>query len=264
MSPRISRRSAIELLLGLGLVAAAPGCRAPGANAGASPDPALPKETGSDRVPPAPYADNVDALCDVILPAERDADGNVTSPGAREAGADEVLRIASFVPLAQAQGLLPPLSDDAMKRLGNLDAPFRDSLNLALDAAAAVQKPLTRFRDLPRALQEAAVDSAFADPAQKPAMLVVRAACMTAYLGAFASDVGLRAIGFPPFEKFADGLAVSGYPRTRAGRLVDPTSEDLGALAASGDLDDYTFNEAPAPTAGDDLSKVIDANGDLL
>ena len=51
-------------------------------------------------------------------------------------------------------------------------------------------------------------------------MWVVRSACFVAYLGAAYSDVGLREIGFPPFENLADGLAVSGYPRTRTGRLI--------------------------------------------
>jgi len=31
-----------------------------------------------------------------------------------------------------------------------------------------------------------------------------------------------------------------------------------------GRLDDYTFNQAPAPTHGDDLSLVLNADGDLL
>ena len=57
--------------------------------------------------------------------------------------------------------------------------------------------------------------------------------------------------------------AVSGYPRTRSGRTVDAAHENLAQLAAAHDLDDYTFNLAPAPTPGDDLTLLIDANGDL-
>ena len=262
MSPRMTRRSALEALVGLGLVAA--GCRPRAADDANAPSPSLPPETGSGPVAPSAYSDAVDALSDVLLPAERDGAGKVLSVGAREAGAHEVLRAASFVPLAQAQGLLPPLPDSVMTRLADLDGAFRDALNAALDAAALLQKPLTKFQNLPRALQEAAVDQAFADPAQKPALLVVRAACLTAYLGAVQNDAGLQDVGFPPFESFADGLAVSGYPRTKAGRLVDAATEDLAALAASGDLDDYTYNREPEPTPGDDLSSVLDANGDLL
>jgi hypothetical protein len=262
MSPRMTRRSALEALAALGLFAA--GCRPRAADDAGAPSPSLPPETGSGQMTPAAYSDAVDALCDVLLPAERDEGGKVLSPGAREAGVHEVLRAASFVPLAQAQGLLPPLSDSIMTRLADLDGAFRDALNAALDAAALLQKPLTAFQNLPRALQEAAVDQAFADPAQRPALLVVRAACMTAYLGAAQNDAGLVDVGFPPFENFADGLAVSGYPRTKGGRTVDATTEDLGALAARGDLDDYTYNREPQPTPGDDLSLVLDANGDLL
>ncbi len=248
--------------MGLGLVSV--GCRTPSVGDTNSPSPSLPSETGSGHAAPLVYSDATDALCDVLLPAERDSAGKLLSVGAREAGVAKVLRVASFVPLAQAQGLLPPLPDSVMTRLADLDGAFRNALNVALDAAALVQKPLTKFQDLPRALQEAAVDQAFADPAQKSALLIVRAACMTAYLGAVESDAGLKDVGFPPFESFADGRAVSGYPRTKSGRLVDAKSESLQQLDANGDLDDYTYNREPEPTTGDDLSHVLDANGDLL
>jgi hypothetical protein len=88
-------------------------------------------------------------------------------------------------------------------------------------------------------------------------------AAFLAWLGAVRSDIGLVAIGYPPFENHADGLAVSGYPRTTDGRLVDAEAEDLAALAASGELDDYTYNQVPAATAGVDLDDVLDARGDL-
>jgi hypothetical protein len=94
-------------------------------------------------------------------------------------------------------------------------------------------------------------------------MLVLRAACFTSFLGAIDSDAGLRAVGFPAFEDMAAGIAVSGYPRTRDGRLIDAETEDLDALARAGELDDYTYNLQPEPTPGDDLSLVINADGDL-
>ena len=264
----VSRRQAIETLLGFGLGAAgilSAGCgtspvRVP-------PPPVLPVETpgeGSAAPARARYADNVDALCDVILPAEIDATGKITSPGGREAGVDKVLRIESFVPLAIAQGFLPSLTDAEVSGLRDLAGSFRATLNADLDLLAVAERPLTMFRDLPRTMQESVVTRAFADPAQRPAMLVVRAACFTAYLGAAFSDVGLQAVGFPPFESFDDGLAVSGYPRTRSGRKIDAAKEDLGKLFAAGDLDDYTYNRAPAPTDGEDLAKLVDANGDLF
>lgn len=263
----LSRRRALETLLGVGLGATTilSGC---GTSTGrAPPSPALPPETpgeGSAAPSREAYADNVDALCDVILPAESDAAGKITSPGAREAGADKVLRIDTFVPLAIAQGFLPALSDLELSGLRDLAGTFRSTLNASLDLLAIRERPLTAFRNLPRGMQEAVVARAFADPAHRAAMLVVRAACFTAYLGAAFSDVGLQAVGFPPFESFDDGLAVSGYPRTRSGRKIDAATEDLKKLAAEGNLDDYTYNRAPSPTTGDDLSKILDANGDLV
>ncbi len=260
----LSRRQALGTIFGfaLGAVASLEGCRDPG---GVAAVPGLPSETSTEPLPArAPYADNVDALYDVLIPAELDALGKVSSPGAREVGADKVLRLATFVPLAVAQGLLPSLTEAEVSALGDLQGPFRATLNAGLDVLAVAQKPLTAFRDLPRALQEKVVAAAFADSVQRVPLLVVRAACFTAYLGAPFSDAGLRAIGYPPFENLADGLAVSGYPRTRAGRLIEASKENLVQLAASGDLDDYTYNRTPAPTTGDDLGLVIDANGDLV
>jgi hypothetical protein len=160
--------------------------------------------------------------------------------------------------------LLPPLPEADVRRLGGASDLFRAALNAELAVLAARERPLTAFRDLPRATQERIVTEAFDDDARRPLMLVARAACFLAFLGAITNDVGLRYAGFPPFESFADGLAVSGYPRTKSGRLVDASKEDLPSLAAKGDLDDYTYNRAPALTAGDDLSTVLDADGDLL
>ena len=259
----MTRRQALELLLGLGVVA---GCapRSDGEDAPATPF-ALPAQTPNGTVgPSARFTDDVAALCDVLLPSEHDANGKVISPGAREVDVDGALRIQDFVAVASAQGLLPPLPDADVRRLGGATDAFRAALNVELAALAAREKPLTAFRDLPRATQEKIVDAAFDDDAQRPLVLVARAACFLAFLGAVTNDVGLRYVGFPPFESFADGLAVSGYPRTKSGRLVDVTKEDLAALAAKGDLDDYTYDRAPDVTAGDDLGAVLDAAGDLL
>jgi hypothetical protein len=214
-------------------------------------------------LPPLDFTDDLDALFDVILPAERDAKGNVTTPGAREAGAMDVLRLKDFVPLATARGWIPPAPDAVTKTLADVDGAFRAALVADLDLRALAYDALTTFRDLPRKEQEDIVARAFDDPARRPGMLLVRAACFAAWLGAITSDLGLRAIGFPPFEDWDARLAVSGYPRTKGGRLVDPTIENLPALAASGQLDDYTFNRAPEPTPGEDLSTILDASGDL-
>ena len=45
--------------------------------------------------------------------------------------------------------------------------------------------------------------------------------------------------------------------------LIDAATEDLDALALTGQLDDYTYNLDPAPTSGDDLSAVLGPTGDL-
>ena len=264
--PRATRRQALEMLLGLGVFAVT-GC-GPSGSDDPAPDFALPAQVpGGEVGERARHADDVDALCDVLLPTERNPAGEVLSPGAREADVDGALRIEDFVALATAQGLLPPLPDVDVRRFAvdlHAKEAFRALLNTELGVLASRHRPLTAFRDLPRELQEAIVEEAFDDEAQRPLLLVMRAACFLAFLGAVTNDVGLRAVGFPPFEDFADGRAVSGYPRTKSGRLVDVAKEDLRKLAAKGDLDDYTYNRDPAPTSGDDLSTVLDAAGDLL
>jgi hypothetical protein len=216
-----------------------------------------------ELTPDSPFADSVDALFDVMLPAEHDASGALRSPGAREANADGLLRTSNFARLALAQGLIPVLPEAALAALSDLAGTVRTTLNRQLDTLANVEQPLTAFHQLPRARQEAMLARMLDDEALKPALLVLRAVAFAAYLGASDTDVGLQALGFAPFESLADGRATSGYPRTRAGRTVDAAHEDLRALEAAHQLDDYTFNQAPAPTPGDDLSLVLDANGDL-
>lgn len=210
------------------------------------------------------FADSVDAAFETILPAERDAQGRVVVPGAREAGADRVLSTEGFGLFALAQGFVPGLPDRAVALLRQAGDAFRIAANAELDALAALRRPLTAFRDLPADLRHEVLTGAFDDPARKGTVLVIRAAAFAAYLGAITSDVGLRAVGFPKFEDWNAHLAVSGYPRSKKdGRLLDPTKDDLSAVAARGELDDYTFGIAPEPTPGDDLSLVIDENGDL-
>jgi hypothetical protein len=194
-----------------------------------------------------PFEDNVDALFDVLIPAERDEkNGTLLSPGAREARPSDILSIDRFAALAVALGFLPSSSSSSPPQLEELDAlgdGLRAALNANLDVLAFAEKPLTPFRDLPRAQKEAIVERAFDDDRQRPLMLVARAAAFFAYLGAITSDVGLVAIGYPPFEDFKGGVAVSGYPTKDA---------------------DYTFNETP-PSGGDDLSAILDeATGDLI
>jgi hypothetical protein len=258
----ITRRQAISRLLGLGVLATT-AC-AP-TDDDEAPAVALPAQVpGGEVGDRSRYTDDVDALCDVLLPTELDAANKVLSPGAREADVDGALRIEDFISVATAQGLVPPLPDADVRRLaGGVDV-LRAAVNAELAVLAARHRPLSAFRELPRSTQEEIVRDAFDDDVQRPLVLVVRAACFVAFLGAVTNDVGLRAVGFPPFESFDDGLAVSGYPRTRSGRLVDASTEDLAKLAGKGDLDDYTYNRAPAPTAGDDLARILDAAGDLL
>lgn len=204
-------------------------------------------EQDEDELPdpelPDGAADDLRAALDVMIPAAPDGTGAV------EAGALEVLALDRFVPLARGLGLLPALPPDWQEAVaGGADPLFQSLLAAELDAMAFEQRALTPFRYLSRAEQEEAIALAFADPRRRPVMQFLRSVAVWAYLGAVVNDLGLRAVGFPPFEDFAGGLAVSGYPR----------------MAADGTVDDYTDNRAPAPTPADDLSLVLDARGDLL
>lgn len=259
-SSRVSRRAV--LLGALSLVWTPWGCRAQGAPTDR--ELGLPPQDSQDSVPiDAAYTDSVDALCDVLLPAEHDEAGTVVRPGAREARADRVLDADGFVTLAVALGLVPIVPEAARLAIGGSGDTLRSFLGAGLDALAALEVPLTSFRDLPRGAQERIVVRALDDERLRPAVLLVRTACMAAYCGGIESDVGLRELGFPPFEDHAEGLAVSGYPRLADGsRLVDAASEDLAALGDR--LDDYSYRRRPAATPGDDPSLVLDANGDLL
>src|SRR5262249_7393754 len=160
----------------------------------------IPQETVP---PPERYSDNVDAVLDILLPKEPER------PGAREVFADRFLRLEAFVPWAVASGLLPRLSDAAMATAANFDAAFRTVINRELDRRAGLERPLTSFRDLSRPVRETIVAQMFDDSWGRAPLLVLRAACFFGYLGAVYSDAGLIAVGFPPFENFADGLAVS-------------------------------------------------------
>ena len=242
----ISRREAFFLLCGVPLLGSV-GC-VRGKDGGSAPGVALPNQVPDGTVGGAAHADDVAAVCDVLLPTERDASGNVVAPGAFEADVDAVLRITDFVALGTAQGLIPPLPDADVARFSVAADALRDLANAELAVLAARHTPLTAFRDLPRDVQETIVSDAFADDAQKSLFTVLRAATMLAFLGAVTNDLGLQYVGFPEFENFADGLAVSGYPRM-----------------TNGQPDDYTYNRAPALTASPDpLLLILDVNGDLL
>ncbi|MEQ8277569.1 MAG: hypothetical protein RMA76_35290 [Deltaproteobacteria bacterium] len=201
---------------------------------------------------------------DVLLPSERDASGSVVSPGANDVDTLAMLALANFVPAARELNLLPVLPAVLDRTPEAFDDAVRLVLAADLDALAFDQRPFTAFRRLPRDLQEAAIDEGFEDPERAVGLTFLRAACFLAWLGGGESKAGLVAIGFPPFEDPAANIAIRGYPRTTDGRLVDAETEDLGALAAAGVLDDYTFNRTPAPTPGEDLATLLDANGDLL
>lgn len=209
-------------------------------------------------------SNNVRALMDVLIPAERDEAGALLSPGALEVGAYEMLELRNFVSAARGQQLLPELPGPLLSGLGGFDEALRSAVSADLDALAFEQRRFVAFRHLPASERIAAVAEGFDRDEISPLLHFVRAACFIAFLGAVRSDAGLVAIGFPAFEDFTDRRAVSGYPRTTSGRLVDPQREDLRELAARGELDDYTYNMAPMPTPGDDLSSVLDAGGDLI
>ena len=265
LRPRSAAFSRRDLLVGLAAFALGPSLSACGGSAPAG-------FGGDDGNQPAPidsttigkivsYEDSVDALFDVLLPADRDASGAVVSPGAREASAGLLFGDDELVSLATGLGWIAPLNDTATAMVQDGEAALRTAVNALLDVRAARVQPLVAFKDLPRADQVTVVDDALADATLGPLVGIARAAALVAYLGAVYSDVGLQALGFPPYEDFASGLAVSGYPRTPAGRLIDAATEDLAALAAAGQLDDYTYNRMP--TVDPSLLGGLDANGDL-
>ena len=259
----MTRRQALELLswLGLGATWMAACGRSDPAPADGRDSTGLPFELPD--VDPFTAADNVRAAFDVLLPAERDGSGRVVSPGAVEAGAFELLELDRFLPLARAQGLLPVLPPGLADAASGLNPALVGLLSVELDAMAAEVRPLTYFKDLSLDEKKRAVALAVDTPERRPVIRFLRSVGLLAFLGAVINDDGLRALGYPPFESFDEGIANSGYPRTTSGRRVDPEREDLDALAAAGDLDDYTYREAPSPTEGDGLSTVIDSSGDL-
>jgi hypothetical protein len=240
-SLRLSRREILRALLVGG------GAWALSACGGSSPyqPKGLPQETPTGDLPIV-YSDSTDALWDLLIPAERDAQGVVTSPGAREVGVDSVLAGQNLIRVAIDQGLLPSLPDAVVALFDDFQTGARAFLNRELDLLSVVEKPLASFSSLDTSQRERVLTRAFDDDRLSAPLLAARAACWLAFLGAISSDRGLVELGFPPFEDFANHIAVSGYPRITDGRQ-----------------DDYSYNAAPAATTGDDLSAIIDADGNL-
>lgn len=207
--------------------------------------PGLPEQTPDGELP-AMYTDSTDALWDVLLPAEYDSDGRLVSPGAREAGVDRVLDGENLVRVGIEQGLLSSLPEAVIALFDDFQRGARPFLNRELDLLCSVERPLASLGALTAEQRERVVQRAFDDDRLSAPLQAARAACWLAFLGAIASDVGLVDVGFPPFEDFAQGIAVSGYPRMENGLLSD-----------------YTYNQAPMPTPGDDLGSIIDADGNL-
>lgn len=238
---QLSRRALLQ-----SLVLLAAGCRA-APNRANDNAPAEPIEPGEvDRDPK--YADSVDALFDVLL------------PGAREVEAGRLFGDRELVSLVTGLGFLTTSDGEVLDALVDAGGGLRAAINGALDALATRRSPLSRFFELPLAARIEITNDAYDSEATKPLIELVRVVALVAYLGATYSDAGLVEIGFPPYEDFAAGIAVSGYPRTKKGRLVDWRKEDLAALERKGELDDYTYNEAPRPFT---VALDLDARGDL-
>ena len=204
----LNRREALFSML-----AAVSACAAPSAGEKGTLPP-LPDQKGD--APPKEATDDVDALLDTLL------------PGAHEAGVSEVLALPDFGQIAFDRGFIPVMPPDF------------DTARAALNAdLARLAFPLARFADHPRERREQLIENVL----EQPIFAALRAACFFAWLGGFTNDIGLRAVGLPPYENLADGLAVSGYPRKNA----------------DGTIDDYTYDRAPAPS----IALGLDENGDL-
>ena len=244
------RRTVLGWLSASGLV---PGCIA---DPSIEPEaPALPDREDVDwpDAPDEPLDDldegateNVRALMDVLIPTERDETGNITAPGALEAGALEMLDLSRFLPSARALALIPETATPGFEDLEAFDAALTGLLSADLDALSFRRRPLTSFRNLQRSEQEDVIREALADPLTRPLLIFARAAAFIAFLGAVFNDEGLVHAGFPRFEDFEAGIANRGYPRTVAGVV-----------------EDYTYNLTPPATEGDDLSALLDENGDI-
>jgi hypothetical protein len=194
------------------------------------------------------YEDSVDALFDVLV------------PGAREAQAGRFFGDRELVSLVTGLGLLSTNDGEVLDALTDASGGLRSAINAMLDGLAARRAPLSKFSELSLASRTEITNDAYDADSTKPLVEIVRVIAFVAYLGATYSDAGLVAIGFPPYEDFEAGIAVSGYPRTTSGRLVDATEEDLRALAKKGELDDYTYDEGPGPFA---VALGLDERGDL-
>lgn len=196
------------------LLAAVSACVAPSAGETGSLPP-LPDQKGDGT--PKEATDDVDALLDTLL------------PDVHESKVSDVLAMKDFGRIAFDRGFVP------------VAPPDFDTVRAALNAdLARLAFPLARFADHPREMREHLIEKAVVE---QPIFAALRAACFFAWLGGFTNDVGLQAVGFPPYENLADGLAVSGYPRKNA----------------DGTIDDYTYDRAPAAS----IALGLDENGDL-
>lgn len=178
------------------------------------------------------YEDATDALFDVLL------------PGAREVDAGRFFGDRELVSLVTALGLLSTHDGEALDALADASGGLRAAINVVLDGLASRRAPLARFAELSPASRAALTDEAFDADETRPIIEIVRVVAFVAYLGATYSDAGLVAIGFPPYEDFDAGIAVSGYPRK----------------TKTGAIDDYTYDEEPGPFT---VALGLDDRGDL-
>lgn len=218
---------------------------------------------GSSDVPRFGFgsdADDVRALMDVLLPSE--SMGGVYSPGANDVGAFSLLQLGRYIPAARNLGVLPALPDVVLQEALDFETDIVAFIAAELNAVQDSAAPLTRFSQLSDSQKIDIVTDGFADTTTFPVYEYVRGVCFLAFLGAMESDAGLVAVGYPPFEDFSAGLAVSGYPRTHAGVFIDLGMDGPDALPASGEYVDYTFNETP-PLMMDWIEENLTPGGDL-
>jgi hypothetical protein len=210
----LTRRS----LLSFFGAAAVVGC-APAADEGAS--------TGSG------YSDEqrqatIKALMNVFLPGGG-------SPGAAEVGAYDALHARTFLPVAVALGLVPPLPDAWKNRLDDIDGLVKDLIVTELGAKTLLRHGLRKFESLPFADQTAIVADA-AGGALARLYEYVRAATMIAFLSTPFTDEGLVAIGFAPYENFADDLHNSGSTDFTYDRVPTVDGRVPWSLTVDGDI----------------------------
>jgi hypothetical protein len=186
--------------------------------------------TGSQAYSESTRRTVVEALLDVFLPS-----GGEGNPGAAEVRAYETLRSNTFVRVLIDLGFLPELPPAWMDRLDDIDGLVKDVLVRDLEAATFLHHGHRHFEHLSLAERTAIVDAQSQGPLRR-LYEYARAATMIAFLSAPWTDKGLVAIGFAPYQNFADDLHNSGATDFGYDRIPSVNGREPWTISVNGDL----------------------------